>query len=371
MLNPLRLVHPLAKRFLDVPVVGLDISDRSVKFIKFSGRGRHLRVEQLGIEFLPEEVVQNGEIKNPEELVKGIEALGIKSSGVLRERFVVAALPEEKSFLRIIQVPFVKLEQIDSTVRWELEGNIPLPPEEVYFDYEVIRGEKVSGTHFDVLIIAFPRAIVDAYVSVIKAAGLIPLAFELESQSIARALINRLDPEQPKVFVDFGASRTSLVLIGSGSIALTSTIAVSGVKLTEAIAKALGVSVQKADEIKRTVGLREDLYEGKVYEALKPMVDILAEEIGKNIEFYRDHFVEHHHGQTASSDVESVVFTGGDSSLTNLDAYLARALKKPVLIADSFTALKGLLGDYLPPISRKDALKFTTAIGLALRETDV
>jgi type IV pilus assembly protein PilM len=257
---------------------------------------------------------------------------------------------------------------LENTVRWELEGNIPLPPEEIYFDYEVVRPKVVEPDHYDVLVIAFPRTIVDQYVSVLKAAGLVPLALESESQSIARALADRTHPDESRIFIDIGASRTSFVLVGGGSMVLTSTVPLSGTSFHAAIAEALHVSPEEAETIKKEVGLDPNLREGKVYQVLKPLVDTLVEEIAKHIDFYRAHLLHHHN---AIGDVESIVFTGGDANLIGLDAYIARLLKRPVLIGDSFTALKPVLGDYIPPISRKSALQFTTAIGLAIREMNI
>lgn len=361
-------VGTLTKRLMSVPIVGLDISDRTVKFIRFSQRRLRIKVEAYGSVAIEEGVVVGGEIKKPEILIPKLAALKIQSGGIFRDRFVVASLPEEKSFLRIIQVPRVKAEKLHNAVRWELEGNIPIAPEEIYFDYEVAPSSDDKPDHFDVLTIAFPRTIVDTYVSVLRQAGFIPLALELESQSIARALVDRKDISTPRVFVDIGASRTSFVLIGGGTIILTSTIQLSGVEFNEAIMRALGITFEEAEEIKKKDGLRKNAHDGKAAAALKPILETLSDEIEKQIEFYRDHLSERH---GASRDIESIVLTGGDASLIGLDAYLARALKKPVLMGNSFAALGTAFGNYTPPITPKDAMQFTTAIGLALRDIDI
>lgn len=362
-----KIFTSLADRMLAVPLIGLDIADRAIKFAEFSRHASGIKMSTYGRIIIEEKIVENGDIKNPEALVLALTSLRLGGS-IFHHRFAAVSLPEEKGFLRIIQVPRVKMEALENTVRWELEGNFPLPPEELYFDYEVVRPREMEPDHYDVLIIAFPRLIVDQYISVLKRAGYIPLALELESQAIARALADRVHPDDPKVFVDIGASRTSFVLVGGGSIILTSTIPLSGVSFHLAIQEALGVDLKEAEAIKQQVGLEENAYEGKVYRALKPLMDTLVNELEKHIDFYRDHLL-HRHGIVG--EVESIVCTGGDANLVGLDAYLARALKKPVLIGDSFSALKPVLGNYVPPISRKVSLQFTTAIGLAIREMNI
>lgn len=356
-------LNRLAERMLHVPLIGLDISDRSIKFIQFSGSHNDVKIETFGSTELSEGIVVDGEVKNPELLAGALASLKVKGSGVFRDRFVAASLPEEKSFLRVIRVPRVKMEQLENTVRWGLEENIPLSLEEVYFDYEVVR--QGEPDHIDVLTVAFPRAIVDSYANALRAGNFTPLALELESQSLARSLIDRQHPGDSRVLVDIGASRTSFVLIAEGTIALTSTMRLSGRDITKAIADAFGLRHDEAEKIKFEAGLRDDLYEGQVKKVLQPFMDTLVREIEKHMEFYRDHMSVRH---GASTEIDSVVLTGGDANLIGLDAHLARALRKPVLVGDPFSGLKPLFGNYLPSIPRREALQFATAIGLGMRD---
>lgn len=353
----------MTERILHVPLIGLDISDRSIKFIQFSGGRDAVRIETFGSAALQEGVVVDGEVKDPEQLAGALASLKVKGSGIFRDRFVAASLPEEKSFLRVIRIPRVKLEQLENSVRWGLEENIPMPLEEVYFDYEVVR--QGEPDHIDVLTVAFPRAIVDSYTDALRAGNFTPIALELESQSLARALVDRQHPYYSRVLVDIGASRTSFALIAEGTIALTSTIRLSGRDFTKAIADTFGLSHDEAEKIKLEAGLREDLYEGQVKTVLQPFMETLVKEMEKHMEFYRDHMSVRH---GAPMDIDSVVLTGGDGNLIGLDAYLAKSLRKPVLVGDPFSGLKPFFGNYIPSIPRQEALQFTTAVGLGMRE---
>ena len=101
---------------------------------------------------------------------------------------MAVSLREEKSFFRVIQLPKVKIADIGKAIRWEIEANIPLPFEELVYDYEVVDSFDEHLDHVDVVISAFPKTIVDAYVRVLGAAGLRLACLELESQAIVRSV---------------------------------------------------------------------------------------------------------------------------------------------------------------------------------------
>lgn len=363
-----RLADSFVDAIVSIPLVGIDISDRNIKFVQFAQTHGGLVVSSFGKVEMSPGIVENGEIIDEVKLVQSLRGISVREGRLFRNRFAAVSLPEEKSFLRIIRVPRVKMEMLANTVRWELEGNIPLAAEDIYYDYEVVASGTSDLDHTDVLTVAFPRQTVEAYVAVLEKAGFIPMALELESQSLARALIDRDDPQSARVFVDIGASRTSFVLVGGGSIIFTSTIPLSGKEMNSVIGQALGVSLDEAEAAKHEAGLRQGLYENKVSGALRPLLDGLAREIEKHIDFYRDHLSHRH---SSAPDVEMIVLTGGDASLIGIEAYLSRSIKKPVVVGDSFAAIRARSASYIPPLSRKEALQYTTAIGLAMREFDI
>jgi type IV pilus assembly protein PilM len=172
------------------PAFGLDISDRTAKFMKLAkNQSGSFDIAYFGETEIPEGVVVGGGIQKPAELMKILGDLRDASGHQVRDRLVVASLPEEKSFVRVIQLPKVRLQEIDSVIKWELEGDIPLSLPELYFDYEVLKPVVNHLDHYDVLVTAFPKSLVDSYAAVLKQGGFTLAALELESQAISRAAI--------------------------------------------------------------------------------------------------------------------------------------------------------------------------------------
>ena len=169
----------------------------------------------------------------------------------MRTRYVVASLPEEKSFLQVIQLPKMPEEQLKSSIRFEAENYIPLPIEDVYIDFHIIQPFRNHLDHFDILIAALPKTVVDPYVESIKKAGLIPLALEIESQAVSRALVkNEISPFSV-LLIDLGATRTSFIVFSGYSLRFTSSISVSANDLTGSISKVMNVSIEEAENLKQ------------------------------------------------------------------------------------------------------------------------
>lgn len=355
----------LTRRVLNPPAFGLDISDRTVKFVGLKRRGEALTIGFFGEITVPEGLIVDGEIKAEAELVPIFSAgLSDQRGRRVSQRYCVVSLPEEKSFVRLIELPQVQAKDIGPAVRWEVEGVIPMPFEQIYYDYEVAP-HPPHADHRDVLITAFPRSTIQAYHRLLSAAGFRPLALELESQAIVRAVVPQPVSAAPLVIVDVGAVRTSFIIFAGGSIIFTKSLALGGRDFESAIARGLGVSVEEARRIKVEAGLSRSIRDGRVAEILRPLLDKFVSELNDVNAFYRDHPRRKH---PEFGDITAVALCGGDANLIGLEKYLSTALRQRALLADPFSRLSYPAGE-IPPIPYNQSLKYTTALGLALRAT--
>lgn len=350
--------------FLRLPVVGLDISGLTIKYLKFSPQGEKIDFDFFGEIEVPEGLIKDGEIKNEAGLAQVLEIWLEKEGHPVLSNFVVVSLPEEKSFLRLVQLPKVKREEIANAVRWEIEANIPLASEEIIYDYEVIGLPENHLDHIDVVITAFPKTIVGSYLRVLKEAGLKVSALELESQALVRSTSTELRQKETKILVDIGRGRTSFIIVSGGAILFTDTISMGGRDFEKNIAKTVDVSPEQAVSLKEKNGLNKITEGGRVYSALLPAVSLLAAELEKMTIYYKNHTAHTHGG---SETIEEILLLGGDANLLGLDTFLSSSLKIPVRRGDPFASIKNRLKRPIPPIPKNKALKFSTASGLALR----
>jgi type IV pilus assembly protein PilM len=167
----------------------------------------------------------------------------------------------------------------------------------------------------------------------------------------------------PTIVIDVGMVRTSFILFAGGSMVFTKSLAVGGRDFEAAIAKELRISPDQARQVKIDVGLSRDAEGGAVYRALEPHVRAIADELEQQMLFYREHTERKH---AALGELGRVLLCGGDANLIGLAKYLGSAIKRAVLVADPFVNLRLPVGA-IPPVPKNQSLKYTTAIGLALR----
>ena len=334
---------------------GLDLTGSSFKLIQFGRMGQDITVQGYSDVALPKGLVLNDAIVDVKTFTYLLKQSLLKAQfGHFSGNFVVASLPESKSFVRVIQLPLMSESEISTAVPVEAESFIPLPIDQVYLDWQIL-GRKEDKQ--EILIIASPKEFVDKYVGVLESAGLTVNALEVESQSCQRALI---DPKTKPtcLIVDLDAFRTSLIMVEEGNLQFTSSIPIAGNTFTESIARLLGVSSQKAEIIKRKVGVANTAEYPNIRTGLLPVLNNLSAEIKNIIKFHSEH---------SASKVSKIFLAGGSARLKNL----AQSLQ-PEFDPEGITVEIGNPWVNLPELKQlpwegEDSLSFTTAIGLAMR----
>lgn len=342
--------------------IGIDISDASFHFVKTH---RHFfkkpTIENAGKVEIPEGIVRFGEIQKEKELADLLR-VALTRASVGTDHFVVASLPEEKAFIKIIQMPHIEnKEEFENAIRFEAETNIPLAASEMYFDYEDVSPEKTG--HRDIVMIAYPKPLVDSFVRTFTMAGFHIAALELESQSAVRALVDVAKEHDQTLIIDIGKTKSGFSVFSDHTIVFTSTLPIGGQDFEKAIEAALSVSRTEAEKIKKETGFSKKERFGKVYEALRPFVSAIADETKKNIEFHETHQL---HTHTDSKTISRILLCGGDSRLIGLPEELHAATRIPAEYGTPLRFFSPLSG-HKKPLTEHDDLSFTTALGLALR----
>lgn len=354
-------IHPAA--------FGLDISDLSIKVAQLTKSKGGFSLSSFGEFPIESGIIERGQIKKEKELasiLKGIQAR--VQGGKIHTPYVIASLPEEQAFLQIIQLPRMNKEDLESAVRFEAENYVPYSLDTMEIDFQRVEPVVDHLNHADVLLAAFPKATVESYVAVLKTAGLVPLALEIESSAVARALIAQETAPLPVLVVDLGATRTSFIVFAGYSLRFTASIAVSSSQLTQSIADSLRIGFQEAEVLKSQYGL-EDLASAsgrKVFEALVPTLADLVEQIKKHINYYESH-AGHEHLERPVSAIQKIILCGGGANLKGIIQFLVRELHREVGIGNPWVNILPTSLQELPPMSFAESLRYTTAFGLALR----
>jgi type IV pilus assembly protein PilM len=121
--------------FLQMPTVGLDITDTSIRYVQLKHTGMHFEVGTYGEQTIPKNVVEEGYIKDKMALTAILSDLQKKHNF----RYVVASLPEEKSYLFKTSIPFMPERDIRNALQFKIEENVPIAMADAIFDYTVIK----------------------------------------------------------------------------------------------------------------------------------------------------------------------------------------------------------------------------------------
>ncbi len=344
---------------------GLDISDFSIKIAQLKKK-RSLELINHNRTPIPEGLIKEGEIKKEKELIEIIKksVAGVKGDEI-RTPYVISSLPEQHCFVKIIQLPKMKLKEAEEAIKWETEANIPLSLEEVYLDWQIISPPAID--HLDILINAAPKILIDKYSQVLQEAGLEPVIFEIESVATARSLIKDEFAPKPVLIIDLGFNRTSFIIFAGASIRFTSSIPLSSQKMIADLAEKFKISQEEAKLFKFRIGLDRDKEKGRVFNALLPSMTKLIDQIRDCLNFYKEHI---HKLDGYQGDISKIILCGGGAYLKGLPQYLSNRIKIPVNLGNPWINVFPKNSKKIPDIPFKDSLAYSTALGLALRGTD-
>lgn len=341
-------------KFLNLNATGVDISDSSIKVLKFK------RTQQGSIpDFFDEQkiapgIVHQGGIEDPESLAEALIALRRKYN----MNFIRASLPEEKVYLFQTTVPDSKdKEQIYNSIEFQLEEHVPIPPSESIFDYDVIRENHKT---IDVSVTVFPKTVIENYQKVFSAAGLIPVSFTLEGQAVANAVVPKGD-SKTYMIVDFGRTRSGISIVRNGIVSFTSTIDIGGNELTEVIMKHFKVDDAEAQKIKNQKGLINDTENIELHDSFMNTISALRDEVNRHFVYWNTKNTN----QKKEDKISKIILCGGNASLVGLPEFLSSGIRVPVERAQVWQNAFSY-DDYIPQMNYGMSLSYSTVIGLAL-----
>lgn len=344
-------------KYLKMPAVGVDVSDRSFKYMELCEKKGQFLVSGFGTKIIPEGIVESGEIKDKKKFTELLKSINSE----LKIKFINASLPEEKAFISRIELPLMDEENIRNAIEFQLEEHIPMSASDAIFDFEIIKKDDKKKT-ISINVAACPKALVESYRDAFLESGFLPLSFEMETQSFARSLVPK-DTGTSYFLVDFGKTRTSFAIVNEGKVKFSSSIKIGGDKANESLSRNLNIDIFAAENLKKERGLTKNKNNEKVFESLLLVVSVIKDEIKRNIGYWNSYTLKE---QGETKNIEKVLLCGGDSNLAGLPEYLSYELKIPVELGNPWVNIFSFK-KYVPDIELNESLTYAVALGLALK----
>lgn len=348
-------------RHMQMPSIGIDISDTSLKFVgleKSYKTGMKYSLSQWGEVDIPEGVLDRGQVLDQKRLVEVLKEFKAKT----KTEFVRVSLPEERAYLFETEIKKTTIEkEVRSILEFRLEENVPIPAREAFFDYDVLESD-TSDKAYRVVVASYARETILNYYDAFTEAKLTPISFEVEAQAMARAVV----PDNfagACMLVDFGKTRTGVGIVYNGALMYTSTIDFGGAMLSDTLRRVYGEKSEAEFTIlKNTQGLTKKSGNDKCYEALISGISVLKDELLARVQYW--------HGKDykrSDRRLQKIILCGGSSNLLGFPEYLSESLEIPAVRANVWSNTFSL-DTYIPPIDARYSYGYATAIGLALAD---
>lgn len=343
--------------------VGIDLGDLSIKMAAIEQAKHGFALKTWADIPLAAGTVVSGGIHNDADLKTQLKRA--ITNYKIRTDIVASALPEAKTFLKLTEIN--RGNSLEQALKQELPKHIPYSPSEVIIDWAEIATDTTASL---VLIGATPVTLATNYCQTLRSAGLTLYGLDLEAIAIARALIktpgvrqeilqgNAFWKEHGTLIIDIGGTKSSIIIAVADVPIFTYDARVEASSLTKRIADKLKVDNNAAEEMKRAYGTGENgpsQYKTIVNEYCQTLIT----RIHNASEVY-----SHEYSQAPA--MSEVLLSGGGGTMTGLAQYLMNALKLKVRLGNPFINLSTAP----PSVTAENAIRFTTAIGLALYGTE-
>jgi Tfp pilus assembly PilM family ATPase len=206
-------------KFMIMKHAGLEISDDAIRAVEYAGSGGARKMIKHAAVILPEGLSESGDVKNE----KALQEILTRFDRENKLSYVKVSLPEEKAYLFQTDVPSTDVRSIAQNIEFKLEENVPLSAADAVFYFDMMPAAMTGGA-LRASVSVVPRTYVEHQISMLRASGIFPVAFEVVPKAIARAVVNER-PDHAAMVIHVMNKKTGLYIVSSGVVCFTSTVA--------------------------------------------------------------------------------------------------------------------------------------------------
>ncbi|MEK7531734.1 MAG: pilus assembly protein PilM [Patescibacteria group bacterium] len=349
-------------------VVGVDFGSSALKAVQIRKKGNRAVLETYG------EIALGPYAENEVGLATNLPAEKLKEAlaDLFREANVTTtngsfAIPMSSSLVMLAEMPDLGERRMPEMIPIEARRYIPVPISEVSLDWIIIpkedrvfvtpeesgKSDEVGVKKVDVLLVAILKDALQKYTNVAKDLGITDPSFEIELFSTVRGTLE--SGIEPVMIFDFGASSTKLYIVEHGIVRDSHIINRGSQDITRSLSNALQVSIPKAEELKRSVGISLDPSNRAVNETITLLLDYIFSEANRVLLAFEKKF---------NKTVGKVLLTGGGIAMKGFSKTTALHFQNEIEIADPFA--KVVAPAFLGNVLKEVGPEFSVALGVAL-----
>lgn len=335
---------------------GIEITDTHIKSVILSGRAiDQLALDEYNITPLPNGIIQDGRIVDPEQLVATLQQIvpALKSS-----KSIVSCMPA--SLITVQTFLYDSLADDDLESIAQFEASQLATQDDISFDYQIIDARRPEMT--EVLLAVSKREDTAARIDLFESAG-IPLTYlDVESYSIINAFSQYINHTQPDLagrivaLFDIGDQQTKALFIQNGKLLFKQELSMGGIQLTRDLQRQLQISFEEARDMKATLQSNETTQ--SIMEAFN---ETIAQEIQRSLQFF---YTSSHSSQ--DEKVGLVALTGGSSPVAGLPQTVQQKINIQTVVLNPIETI-AVSSRVNSAKLKADAGRLTVAYGMAVR----
>ena len=340
--------------------IGLDIGATSVRAAEIRLNPPTLaRVAQVRI---PDGAVENGEVKDPGAVTAALVELW--KVGRFANRQVHLGLGNQRVVVREINLPWLSDKELRESLPFQVQEFVPIPIDDAVLDYHIIEELEQDGRRMvRLLLVAAQKAVVAGIVQAVEAAKLVPVGLDIVPFALVRSIgtVDGLgladDKGTEEAVLDIGSDITSICVHTHGLPRFVRMMASGGHDITEAITRAVAVSADEAERLKRGESGEGADIRKQADEIVAARLSSFVDDVRSSLDFYA--------AQANGGQIARLVVTGGGSKLAGLMEMLIEQLPFEVAAGRAFQRVTPEL-DLVPEAMAAAEPLLAVAVGLAI-----
>jgi len=335
-------------------VLGIDISDTSAEVLclQKGAFGKPYLHSYNRASFHPE-IFSDGKILHKTALSEILGLLKMRARPYsFRGGLCCVSIPDSRFFIHSLHIPshFGQQERRRGILH-EMQKKLPLSLRDVYYDCKEV-GRR--GENKEYVIAAIPKEIVHDYTEVLHRAGLLPLAFDMESASLGRGLLHNNDKNSFVAIVDIGKRYCNVGLFDNLSFVHSHTVPQGIATLARTVAKEMDISENFAMEKHLSCDTPYSKDDSLAFEIVYRELRQIIGEIKR--------IIQHHYNERGAM-AEKIILTGGIARMPRMQKVFQSHFRQPIEVRNPLERI--WLKGYEYRAKKNDF--FGNIIGLGLR----
>lgn len=306
-----------------IRLVSLDIGSSDIKIVEGQVKGGKLKVYNMRKIKSPEDIIQDGELFNEESILLKLKE-EMKTSGV-RTKNIALVSSSSTIISREIIVPYVENnEELKTLVNYEIEQFLAINLNNYVIQFMRLEEVMVDEVRKQkIFTIIYPKNLIESYRNLAEKLLLNPYALDISNNSIRKLSsiadiynVDLINKEESILYLDLGYKSVDLSIVNNNKLEFIRVMPIGGIEIDRFIADLNGISMEEAEEIKKTqVEVGKHRKENQLNDGVVEVIEGWLEDLNRIIQFYTN--------KSNGKKISHIYLYGGTSKLRGIDEYIA------------------------------------------------